>query len=196
MEEGTMKKDNGKTLTKQIAISGVMLAICILSQFFKGISVYITGPVVNLCLILTVMIAGLKWGLVLSVITPVTAFIIAASPVMNAVPGIIPFIMLGNVVLVVMTYFFVKPTITGDSRIINIRFIIWSVLSAAAKGAVMGLTISLWLLPTFIQEASPLRQKLPVFQTMFSITQFVTALIGFVYFFIVWIPLRKVADKE
>ena len=191
-----MMIDNQKSLTKQVAISGVMLAICILSQFFKGISVYITGPVINLCLIITVMMAGLKWAVILSVITPITAFIIAASPVMNAVPGIIPLIILGNDILVVMTYFFVKPAITGDSRIINVRFIVWSVLSAVAKGAFMGLTISLWLLPAFIPEASPLREKMPIFQTMFSITQFITALIGFAYFCVVWIALRKAADKE
>ena len=77
-----------QTLTKQIAITAIMLAICIASQFLKNLSVYITGPIVNLCIILTVMTAGLVWGSVLAIITPVTAFLIAASPIMSAVPGI------------------------------------------------------------------------------------------------------------
>ena len=183
-------------LTKQIAISAILLAVCISSQFFKSLSVYITGPIVNLCLILAVVTAGLMWGIILAIITPVTAFIIAASPVMTAVPGIIPLIMLGNIVIVVMTHFFVKPALSGDKSFINVRSVIMAVLSALAKGCVMGLTIALWLLPTFIPEASPLRAKLPVFQTMFSITQFVTALIGFVYFFIVYIPVRKVLKEN
>ena len=186
-----MKKENSVTLTRQIAVTAILLAICIASQFLKTLSVYITGPIVNLCLILAVMMAGLLWGVILAVITPVTAFLIAAAPVMNAVPGIIPLIMLGNIVIVVMVHFFVKPAVTGGKALISVRSVIMAVLSAAAKGAVMGLTISLWLLPTFIPEASPLRAKLPVFQTMFSLTQLITALIGFVYFFIVWIPLRK-----
>lgn len=186
-----MKKENKVPLTKQIAISAILLAICIASQFLKSLSVYITGPIVNLCLILTVMMAGLMWGVILAVITPVTAFIIAASPVMNAVPGIIPLIMLGNVVIVVMTNFFVKPWVTGERSLINVRSVIGAIGSSAAKGIVMGLTIALWLLPAFISEASPLRGKLSIFQMMFSVTQFLTALIGFVYFFIVWIPLRK-----
>ncbi|MBO4374678.1 MAG: ECF transporter S component [Lachnospiraceae bacterium] len=187
-----MKREKKVPLTKQVAVSGVMLAICIASQFLKSLSVYITGPVVNLCLILTVMMAGLRWGVILAVITPVTAFIIAASPVMNAVPGIIPFIMLGNVVIVVMTDLFVKPWVTSGRPLINVRSVTGAIGSAAAKGIIMGLTIALWLLPTFIPEAGPLRDKLPILQMTFSITQFVTALIGFVYFFIVWLPLRKI----
>ncbi len=189
-------KDKNKSVTRQIAITAVLLAICIASQFVKNLSVYITGPIVNLCLILAVMTAGLAWGLILAVITPVTAFIISASPVMTAVSGIIPLIMLGNAVLTVAVLFLFKPSVSGDKKLISFRSILTAVLSCAAKGIVMGLTISLWLLPTFIPEASPLRGKLPVFQTMFSITQFITALIGFVYFFIVWNPINKIMRNE
>ncbi len=185
-----------KPLTRQIAITAILLAICISSQFFKSLSVYITGPIVNLCLILAVITAGLMWGLILAVITPVTAFIIAASPVMSAVPGIIPLIMLGNVVLVVMTHFFFKPAITGDKGLFNVRSFIMALLSALAKGCFMGLTIALWLLPTFIPEASPLRGKMPVFQTMFSVTQLITALIGFAYFYIIYKPLSILIRDE
>ena len=191
-----MERINSKTpLVKQVTITAIMLAVCILSQFLKSLSVYITGPIVNLCLILTVIMAGLLWGIILAVITPVTAFIIAASPVMMAVPGIIPLIMLGNVVIVVMTYFFFKPAITGGKPLISARSIIAALVSAAAKGCFMGITIALWLLPTFIPEASPLREKMPIFQAMFSVTQFVTAVIGFVYFFVIWIPSSKALSK-
>ena len=98
-----------QSLTKQISLTAILLAICIASQFLKNLSVYITGPIVNLCIILTTVTAGLIWGIILSVITPVTAFLVAASPVMGAVPGIIPLIMAGNAVLAVMTWFFFKP---------------------------------------------------------------------------------------
>lgn len=185
-----MKKET--SLTRQIAITAVLLAVCIASQFFKNLSVYITGPIVNLCLILATVFAGLLWGVILAIVTPVTSFIISGSPVMMAVPGIIPLIMLGNAVLVVMVHFLFKPAVTGEGSFINVRSVITAALSALAKGCIMGLTISLWLLPSFIPAESPLMEKLPVFQMTFSVTQFVTAVIGFVYFFIVWTPLKKV----
>ena len=72
------------------------------------------------------------------------------------------------------------------------KIAITAILTAAAKGIVMGLTIALWLLPTFIPEASPLREKMPIFQSTFSVVQFTTAIIGFIYFFILWTPLKKI----
>ncbi len=186
-----MSSKQTQPIAKQIAITAILLAICLASQFLKNLSVYITGPIVNLCIVFAVMTAGLMWGLILAVITPVTAFIIAASPVMAAVPGIIPLIMLGNAVLAVTVHFLFKPAISGGRPLISVRSVIMAILPCLIKGCVMGLTIALWLLPSFIPEASPLRDKMPVFQTTFSITQFITAIIGFVYFFIVWKPLSK-----
>lgn len=63
-----------------------MLAICLVSQFFKNLSVYITGPIINAALILTVLYAGMACGIILSIITPVTSFFITGSPVMAAYP--------------------------------------------------------------------------------------------------------------
>lgn len=47
-----------KIKTKQITVTAIMLAICLVSQFFKNLSVYITGPIINAALILTVLYAG------------------------------------------------------------------------------------------------------------------------------------------
>ena len=183
------------SLTKQLTIAAILLAICIASQFFKNLSVYITGPIINLCLVMAVMTIGLKWGLILAAITPVTAFFIASSPVMQAVPMIIVFIILGNAVLVIMTRLLFKPSVTGEGRLVSVKSVLTAILSALAKGAFMGLTISLWLLPAFIPKASPLSGKMSVFQMMFSLTQFITAVIGFVYFFLIWTPVKKSLDK-
>ena len=176
--------------TKRLAVTAVLLAVAMAAQFFKNLNVYITGPVVNLCIILAVMTVGLLWGVLLSVLTPVTAFMIAPSPVMMAVPGIIPLIMAGNILLAVFTDRLVKPSVKNDP-LVNIRSVSGAVITSLIKGCFMGLTISLWLLPTFIPEASPLRGKMGVFQMTFSLTQFITAVIGFVYFFIIWMPLKK-----
>ena len=58
-----------KLTTKQIATTAIMLAICIASQFFKNTSVYITGPIINLCLLLTTLFVGMFSGILLSIIT-------------------------------------------------------------------------------------------------------------------------------
>ena len=180
----------------KLTITAMLLAVCMVSQVFKNLSVYITGPVVNTCLVLCMLTAGLKYALLLALITPVTAYFISAAPVMTAVPGIVPLIMAGNVVLVVVAFFFVRPTLKKNTVKNSVFYGITSVIAAGAKGAFMGLTISLWLLPTFLPEASPLRKKLGVFQTMFSLTQGVTALIGFVYLFVVWQAVKKFFASE
>lgn len=188
-----MKKVFG---TKEIVITAALLAVCIISQFFKNLSVFITGPVINACLIIAVLSAGLASGIILSIITPVTAYIIAASPVMMAVPGIIPLIMAGNAVLVLATYFLLKKDLTDGKGLRDIKSYLKAIVCALLKGVFMGLTISLWLLPTFISEESPLIKKMPVFQTMFSTTQFITACIGFVYAFIIWAALSRFLRKS
>ena len=176
---------------KEIATTALLLALCIVSQVFKNLSVFITGPIINTCIVLTVLLVNLPCALVLSVITPVTAFFIAASPVMQAVPGIIPLIMLGNAVLAVAAYFLFKPAVKSSEKTISVKSVIMAAVSAALKGLVMGLTISLWLLPTFIPAESPLRNNMSKFQMTFSLVQLITALIGFVYVFILLFPLRK-----
>ena len=75
-----------KIKTKQITVTAIMLAICLVSQFFKNLSVYITGPIINAALVLTVLYAGMACGIILSIITPVTSFFITGSPVMAAIP--------------------------------------------------------------------------------------------------------------
>ena len=61
------EKDIMKMKTRQITVTAIMLAICIASQFFKNLSVYITGPIINAALILTVLYAGLACGIILSI---------------------------------------------------------------------------------------------------------------------------------
>lgn len=192
-----MKRSNSFG-TKQIAITAILLAICLVSQIFKSLSVFITGPVINACLLLTASLVNLPCAIVLSVITPITAYFIAASPVMMVVPAIIPFIMLGNVVLVVSTHFILKKdldTMNLDG-INSLKLIIKAVLCSLLKAVFMGLTISLWLLPTFVPEQSPLRQKMTVFQYTFSVVQFITACIGFIYFAIILVAIKSYAKRN
>lgn len=192
-----MKKSNTFG-TKQIAITAILLAICLVSQVFKTLSVFITGPIINACLLLAVALVNLPCAIALSVITPVTAYFIAASPVMMVVPGIIPFIMLGNVVLVVAVNFLLKNDLNALKLdgMFSVKVILKALVCSLLKAVFMGVTISLWLLPAFIPEQSPLRQKMPVFQYTFSVVQFITACIGFVYFIIILVAIKSYAKKN
>lgn len=53
-----------KLKTRQITVTAILLAICIVSQFFKNLNVYITGPIINAALILTTVYAGLACGII------------------------------------------------------------------------------------------------------------------------------------
>jgi hypothetical protein len=181
--------------TRQIVVTAVLLAICIVSQYFKNLSVFITGPIINACLIIAVLSSGLVSGLILAIITPVTSYIIAASPVMMAVPWLVPFIMAGNAVLVLATNHFLRKDLQYGKGLRDIKSYVKAVICSGLKAFFMWITISMWLLPAYISEESPLFNKLPVFKTMFSATQFITACIGFVYAFIIWAALSRFLRK-
>jgi cyanate permease len=57
------------------------------------------------------------------------------------------------------------------------------------KALFMGIVISLILLPAFLPEA--MQPKMSTLQTTYSLVQFATAVIGSIYAYIIWIPLKK-----
>ena len=103
----------------------------------------------------------------------------------------------GNIVLAVGVHVLLAKGMIAESRPF-LKPLLWlyAVLIAAAKGLFMGATISFWMLPTFIPEESPLRAKLPVFQTTFSLYQAITAAIGMVLVFILVPVLKKVVSNK
>ena len=114
---------------------------------------------------------------------------------MMAVPWLVPFIMTGNAVLVLATNHFLKNDLQYGKGLRDIKSYIKAVICSGLKAFFMWITISMWLLPAFISEESPLFNKLPVFKVMFSTTQFITACIGFVYAFIIWAALSRFLRK-
>lgn len=169
--------------TKAIAYAAILLAVCICSQFFKNLSVYITGPIINACLIVCVMTAGLGYAIALSIITPITSFLITGSPIMSAIPLIIPCVMLGNIVLVVCV------ALLNEKPNKKIGFPLSMAVGAILKGLFMGLVIAAWVVPSFIPEKMAAMQK--TIQITFSTTQLITAAIGGVVAFLVLLPVKK-----
>ena len=172
-----------KLSTRQIAVTAALLAVCIISQFFKNTSVFITGPVINACIILAGLRAGLSCGIILSVITPVTSFFISGSPVMSAIPAIIPCVMIGNI-LIVGCICLLSGKIKG-----NFGLPLSMLAGCIVKALFMGIVISLILIPMFLPEK--MQPKMSVFQSTFSIVQLITGAVGCVYAHIIWIPLKK-----
>ena len=176
-----------KINTKQITVTAVLLAICIISQFFKNASVYITGPIINACLILAVLIVGLTCGIILSVITPVTAYFITGSPIISAIPPIMPCIMAGNIIMVIFIYLLKNKPNSKWGLPLSMA------IGSIVKALFMGISISLILIPMLLPEK--MLPKMSVFQTTFSLTQLIAAIIGCIYAYLIWIPLKKI-DKN
>ncbi len=190
-----------KLSTRQLAQTALLLAICIASRFFKNLSVYITGPVVNTTIIIAVLAVGLWSGLFISVIAPITAFFISGSPIMAAIPLMFPAVMGGNMILAVCTwyatrYFQKKMKFIGS---LPAGLIAGSVL----KAAFMGIVIVLILLPAFggnIAARLPKPEALPgvlaTAKVTFSVTQLITSLTGSLLAYVIWMPLKKYLRAE
>lgn len=181
-----------KIKTRQLAQTALLLAICIASQYFKNLSVYITGPVVNTTIIIAVLSVGLWSGLLISIIAPVTAFFLTGSPVMAAIPLMFPSIMVGNAILAVCVWYFQKK------MSFKWRLPVGLAAGSVLKAAFLGIVVVLIILPIFGENVAsklPMPEALPTVlnaaRVTFSITQLITALIGSVLAYIIWLPLQK-----
>lgn len=186
-----------KITTKQLVQTALLLAICIASQYFKNLSVYITGPIVNLTIILAVLSVGLWSGLLLSIIAPVTAFFFTGSPIMAAIPLMFPAVMAGNAVLAVTVWYFQKKTS------FKWRLPAGLIAGSVLKAVFMGIVIVLIILPIFgdnIASKLPKPEALPMVlataKVTFSVTQLTTALIGSALAYVIWMPLKKYLKTE
>lgn len=185
-----------QTSTKKLAQAALLLALCLISQYFKNLSVYLTGPVINAVLLIAALSIGVQYGVILSVITPVTAFLIAGSPIMAGIPLVIPAIMAGNILYVVIVWLFQKKL--RRTGIASIRLPLGMLTASLCKAAFMGVVIVLVLLPLFgnnIAAHLPKPEALPLVlataKMTFSVTQLVTALLGSLLAYLIWLPLRK-----
>ncbi len=172
-----------KNKSKSLAYAAILLAICIVSQFLKNTSVYITGPIINVCLVLCVLTAGIRYAVALSVITPITSFIITGSPIMAAIPMIIPCVIVGNLIYVICIF------LLKEKPNKKVGFPISLTVGTILKAAFMGVVISLIIVPAFLPDK--MSAMLTTIQMTFSFTQLITAAIGSVLAYILFIPISK-----
>ena len=181
-----------KITTKQLVQTALLLALCIVSQFFKGggmlFTIFITGAIINACIIICGLSCGLLCAVILSVVTPITAFFISPSPVTSAIPAIIPCIMIGNALLAFCVTLIYKKVSSPLGLPIGMF------IGSFVKGTFMGITISWLLIPAFLPEK--LLPKMTTFQLSFSLVQLAAAAMGCTYAFIVWIALKKYLNNN
>ena len=158
--------------TRKLTHTALLLALCIASQFLKNTSVYLTGPVINCILILAVVFCGLWSAVVLSLITPLTSWLITGSPLMSAIPLIVPCVMAGNIMLAVSVWVSIRKQLCTRNLLFGALF------GAILKAAFMGGTISLLLLPLLGGATGLPAPALAAARVTFSLTQLITALLG------------------
>ncbi len=172
---------NKRISTKQLTTTALLLALCIVFQCMKGISVYLTGSAVNCILVITTLCCGFFSGTCIAILTPVVAYFIGATPIMNMIPLMMFVIMLGNELLVLCVWLFHKK-----------RLAIGMLLGCITKALFLWLIVWFAVLPIF--GAKLPAPMVTAVKTTFSVTQFVTACIGSV---IAWVIYKKgYLDKQ
>ena len=145
----------------------------------------ITGSLVNLMLVIGVMVGGLTSGLTVAVLSPVFAKIFGIGPLWS----LIPFIALGNVVLVLCWYFIGTQQFAAHVIVRGMA----AVTAAVAKFIVLFVGIVQIAVPVLLQL--PEKQAAMISAT-FSFPQLITALIGGGLAIIVLPLLGKALKKE
>lgn len=180
-----------------ISKTAIFLALLVALQFALGfiggaplVGQIITGSVVNLILILTTMVVGVSSGVVVAIISPVMAYVLTGKP---PFPIFIPFVAIGNVVLVLITgYFFRKYLAKNEKQDIALKSGVL-VLGAFAKFATLYLLIVVLALNYLINDI-PAPQKTAL-TLMFSWPQLVTATIGGIIALTLSKPVAKIVAK-
>ncbi|MDP4153710.1 MAG: ECF transporter S component [Bacillota bacterium] len=171
-----------------ITRTAIFIALLIVFQAVtKSFGQYVTGSLVNLILIVGGLTAGLSSGLTVALISPVFAYFLGISPQ----PFLIPFIMIGNMTIVIITTIILNKSLknSGGKRYgIQISGI---VLGAIAKFIVLYLGV-VKLLPALVSLKPKQLQTLSV---MFSYPQLLTALIGGFIALLIFPAIKKAVNK-
>lgn len=176
------------TYVQKITRTAVLLAVILVIQCFKNFSVWISGPVVNAVLIIAVLGAGLWSGILLSVISPITSYLITGAPIMALTKfTLFPVIMLGNIAIVVGVYIFMNRGKLG--------LVFGMFAGSVVKWLVMWAAVSLLVFPAFADVIAGKPALVTALTWTFTHFQLIAALIGSVIAYLIWIPLKKFLKK-
>jgi hypothetical protein len=153
-----------------ITRTAVMIALLIAAQSFSAaMGQMVTGSLVNLILIVSVMAFGWGTGFTVAILSPVFAKFLGIGPQLWP---FIPFIALGNAVLVCV-WRAVGELKIGAKKFIS--YIAAAIAGALAKFIVLYLTVVKIVIPFLVTLPE---QQAAVMSNMFSLPQLITASIG------------------
>jgi len=167
-----------------ITRTAILIALTVVLQFttlqfapvLGPLTQFLTGSIVNLMLILSVMTCGLTTGLTVAVFTPIMPTLLGFGPVWP----VVPFISAGNMALCAVWHFI------GNRKIVNtyVSFGLALIAGAVAKFLVLYIGV--------VQLAMRFIPGLPQpLAFMFSYPQIITASIGGACAIILLSPLKK-----
>lgn len=106
--------------SKRITLAGLFLALAIVFQLlgrsFPDLSRWLVGPLINALLLLCSWYCGLRFGLLLSGLTPIMAWLVGQ--LNPALAPFIPFIVLGNMIFVLPGHLLRQTIVTRTLGII------------------------------------------------------------------------------
>lgn len=145
----------------------------------------LTGSIVNLMLITSVMTCGLPTGLTVSIVTPVMPTLLGFGPVWP----IVPFIAAGNMALVTLWHFLgnLKLPVASASYVIAL------VAAAVAKFLVLYCGVSLIAVPVLLGLPEP---QATIITNLFSLPQLLTASIGGACAIVILPALKKAIKNK
>jgi hypothetical protein len=168
-----------KISIKTITYTALFLALTIVFQQFKVLSQFITGPIINAILIIATLYIGLASGSIIAILSPIFAVLINPAPLMLAVPTMVPLIILANLLIVFATSYFKEKNLMAGLAI-----------GSVLKASFLWLGVSYIILPLFGVSLAP-KLKLAA-QAAFSYNQLITALVGSLIAYLIWLTLKKI----
>ena len=171
-----------------ITRTAVFIALLIVLQLATAPlgNTIVTGTIVNLILIVSVMTYGLAPGLTVAAVSPVAAKFLGIGPLWT----LIPFIILGNIVLVVIWHF-IGNLFAKERK--GAAYVAALVIAAIAKFLTLYIGIVKISIPVFLNL--PEKQAI-IISNMFSVPQLITAFIGGVIAAVILPTLKKAIGEN
>ena len=171
-----------------ITQTAVFLALIIVSQLLtQSASQFVTGSLVNLLLILCGACTGLASALSIAILSPILAFLFGIGP---AFIQLIPFVMLGNIVIVAITAPLFRKSTTSTYWLYSALGVLIGMFAKFGTLWLGVVQIGLKIIP----EIKP--PQVERMSMMFSWPQLITACIGGVLAIIIYPYLRRILHSK
>ncbi len=156
-----MKNNKIGMITRTAVLLAVVVAVQMAGRSLPAYNNFIVGPLVNMCILVAAMTAGIGGGVAIAVLSPFTSLINNHAPLAAALLLYAPVISAANLILVIVFYFlYNKNKYAG--------VILASILKFGFLYGSINLFLGIFEFPKFAQKLLG----------MFSWPQLVTALIG------------------